>query len=376
MADVEVFLARTRTGKVIDELSFTSWSWSNSVHWESPGSASVTVPLTGRDAPGRATLSYLRAIKRSPWGYSIIIRRDGRTEWAGPATSLGWSREEVSVSCASIVALLDRRLILTDGYRDKPFRYEANVDLDLPTRDVVLKLLALSVEGVGRDLPFTFDGLSGLIGQRTSFLGSDLKTVQEGIKDAVDKDDGPDVLVLPQYTDSAGLSWSFRVGSPKIGSTTPTATFDVPGSILQMSGEVDLSEAVTSGYVAGDSSGSSRLIGVSITPVGPNDIALERVDRTSSSETKQAALDSLAKSYTNAFTDGTQSWTLTADPDLSPVYGVDWSLGDQAVISVSDHPWVEDGDYLRRIEEASMSVDSLGLTTTSVAQFGEREVPE
>lgn len=365
-SDVEVLVAFTRTGEIVDSLPFTAWDWSESVSWSDAGTMSVTVPLTGQGAADRATVETLRSIRRAPWSLSLVMMADQRAVWAGPAVTLGWSGDEVMVGCPGIAAILDRRVLVRDGWRSQPWRHGANLSFALGTRDLVIELIRQGITGIGRDLPVGLPAQSGLAGPAVDYVGADLGTVHERVKQVVDRDDGPDVLITPDVDLAAGrLRWVVNVGHPRIGSPTSRATFDVTGSTLSLSGDVDASEAVSTGYVLGDSSDSTRLIGVAVAARGSQHPALERADRTSVSERRQEQLNALARSYVSDFSAPTETWSMTVDPDEWPQLGREWTLGDAVTVSVAGHPWLEDGDYLRRVIGVKVAPEALQLATVA-----------
>lgn len=366
--DYEVLVALTRTGELVDSLPVTAWTWSDGVAWADPGQMTVTVPLTGPDAAGRATVETLRSVRRAPWSLTLVLMRDQRAVWAGPAVTLGWSGTEVAVGCSSISRLLDRRMVIADGWYTQPWRVEGNVTLELTTRDLVIELIRRGTTGPGRDIPLDLPVGSGARGERVEYLAADLKTVSEALKQATERDDGPDVVIRPivSLRDSL-LRWTIDVGNPRIGTTESAATFDLSGAIRTLTGDVDGSEAVSTGYVLGDTAGTdNRLIGVAAVDRGHPYVALERADRTSVSEKRQVQLDALARSYVDAYQDGAETWALTVHADHPPIFELEWRLGDVISVHVERHPWLEDGTCDRRVVSVDATPDELTLHTVEV----------
>ena len=367
-ADNEVLIAYTRSGRIVDSVPFTNWSWSDSVDWEDTGKMSVTVPLTGKNAAARNTVETLRSIKRAPWTLSLVLMQDGRAMYAGPAISAPWNATEITVGCTSISALFDRRMVISPDYLDRPWRVEADVKLALGSRDLVLELLARGMTGRRRDLPLMLPPQRGTTGEEVVYLGYDLKTVYEAVKDATERDDGPDVVIRPVVSlRDRQLRWVADVGDPRLGSSTPAATVDSVSAAQSLSGDIDGSEAVDTGYVLGDGSGSDRLIGVAIVDRGDPHPALERADRTSVSETRQEQLDSKARAYVDQYQDGTESWAVDLHGDAQPRFGTEWGLGDVLRLRIDNHPWQPDGNFLRRAVGVDAKPDTLTLHSTDPA---------
>jgi hypothetical protein len=298
-----------------------------------------------------------------------LVRRDGAVPWAGPVYTLGWDDGSVSIGCAALGKLFDKRMVLSPGYLTNPTNPAADVTLSLPPRDRVIRLLDLATTGTRRGLPLTLPALSGTAGDEVTYAGVDLRTTAEAVKAVVEADGGPDVLLLPQLSDDQSqLSWTAAIGDPTLGAYNPDATWDYP--LVVATGDVDDSETTEVAYVVGDSSGSdsaSRLIGVSATDRGEPWPALERADRTSVSEPRQTQLDALAASYGDEYGHAVETVSYTAPTDLAPAYRTAWNLGDVASFAFTGHPWLDDGTATARMIGVSVTAEETKFVTKAVS---------
>jgi hypothetical protein len=368
-ADYAVLVFITTTGQVVDELHWSNWSYSDSVDWARPGSMTVTVPLLGRDRLGRLTKESLRNIRASMHTVSLVLTRQGRALWAGPVYTMAWGDDSVSLGCASVTKVMDSRVVIAGGHLLSPNTDAANFTLELSPRDRVIKLLELGTTGSRRQLPLNLPTYRGDGGTSIEYVGVDLGTVSERVKEAVEADGGPDVVIRPELSyDQAYVSWDVQV-EQHFGNTKNMATWSYPYSVRELSGDADASQIVSTGYVLGDTStsvGNIRGVGVSSVDLGELSPAMERADRTSASNKSQDELDALAVSFQAAHSVVAETWSVSVHPGVDPIYGVHWNLGDRVTVSVSDHPWLDDGEYVRRVVGITHTPDSMTLETVEV----------
>ncbi|MBN9108560.1 MAG: hypothetical protein J0I34_07235 [Pseudonocardia sp.] len=363
--DYEVLVAYTRTGQVVDGIDQPDWSFEENLAWASPGKLSLTVPLPGLDRAGQILRSTLRGIASAGCGVSLVLMRGDDALWAGPVATLEWTDTSVSVGCSTIGKLLDRRVVVADGYWADPTNPAADLTVALPPRDLVIELLTRAISGSRRDLPIVLPAQSGNSGDPVTYKGVDLRTTFEAVKAVVEADGGPDVLMQPQMSaDKSQLSWGAAIGTPDLGGLNSDAVWDYP--LTTLSGDVDDSETVSTAYVTGDAAGgasTARPIGVATFDRGDPWPALERADRTSTSETRKSQLDALAASYGEEYRWPVEAVTLGAPTDLLPLYRTTWQLGDTGTFPFTGHPWLDDGEISARIVGVSVDPDTTSFTT-------------
>lgn len=369
----EVFVFWTRTGQIVDQLGFSSWSYTDSVSWSSAGTMSVTVPLLGATKEGVMNRTALKSLATAMNSLSLCLVRNGRALFAGPVYTLSWSYKEVTLNCASISKVMDSRILIKNSYWGDPTNPAGNLYFEKSPRDLVIELISQGITGYRRDLPITLPAQTGDGGPGVQYLATDLATNAERIKEIVDQDDGPDVIIRADINaDKTQVRWIMDVGNPELGVLIPDATWDYPNAIESITGDIDASEMVSTGYVPGDTStaadGEARLIGVAVRDRGDPLPALERVDRTSVSSKNQTLLNSLALSYINVFDEPVQSWQITILPEKWPLLGEEWAIGDSVTFDIRDHPWIDDGQYVRRIVGISHTYDSMSLETVPLTE--------
>lgn len=364
----EVYVFWTRTGEVVDQLGYLSWSYNDSVSWANLGSMSVTVPLQGKTGEGVLNRTSLKSIASGMSSFSLCLVRNGRALFAGPVYTLNWTATAVTLGCASIAKLMDSRILIANSYWGDPTNPAGNLSFALSPHDLVIELLQQGSTGYRRDLPLVFPSMDGAGGTAVSYIGSDLGTVMERVKETSDRDNGPDVFIRAQIdTDKTLVQWLVEIGNPMLGSRESAATWDYGNAISEISGDIDASEMVSTGYVVGDTTGSGdepRLIGVHVVDRGDPLPALERADRTSVSSKDQRVLNSWAKSYVEGFSFPTQSYSISILPEKWPLLGEEWGLGDTVTFDIRDHPWLEDGEILRRVVGIDHNLDKMVIQTT------------
>jgi hypothetical protein len=364
----QALIAQTRTGAIVDAIDQPEWSFDEPLAWNDLGKATLSMPLPGRDRAGRITRSTLRALGNGGSSLSIVLMRDDDCLWAGPVYTLGWNAGSISVGCASLGKLLDRRVVVANGYWGNPAVPAADVTLNMSARDKVITLLSMAITGSRRNLPITLPSLDGLGGAPTDYLGGDLRTTYEAVGDIVEAQGGPDVMLVPSVSnDKSTLSWAAVVGTPRIGTTNPDSTWDYPMVIVE--GDMDDSETVSTAYVPGESIGSgdtaSRAIGVATFDRGDPWPALERADRTSVSETRQPQLNALAASYGEQYRYPIEELALSAPADVVPLYRDAWNLGDVGSFVVTGHPWLDDTTLTRRVVAVAANRSEVTLSTVA-----------
>lgn len=377
----EVFVFWTRTGEVVDQFSYLSWSYTDSVQWSEPGTLSVTVPILGNTDIGRINKEALKSVSREMRNMSLVLVRDGRALAAGPVFSLGWTATEITIQCSSIVKLLDYRLVMNPSYLLDPLNPASDLKYTLTDYNLTIQLINMGTTGTNRELPLIVppqDNAYAAPEATITYAGKDFGTYMERITEITDQDDGPDVHIIPNINaDKTLVNWIVNIGQPRIGSLTPVAVWDFSSAIDEITGDIDDSERVSTGYVVGDNadagwaveyemSPGNRLVGIVQTGVNAvYGIPSERVDRTSSASKTQGQINLLAASYVDKFSTPKESWTINVLPEKWPIIGDHWSLGDVVSIDVRDHPWIDDGTYDRRIIKVNHSSSTMGLGTIS-----------
>lgn len=379
----QVLVAYTITGQVVDALDQPGWSYEDHLAWADNGKATVTMPLPGRDRASAPVRDTLRSIASGGVGLSLAIVETleglgSRCLFAGPIVSPpSWDAESVSIGVGSIgKAILDRRRVVNPDYLTRPNNPLADVTMRLQPEDRVRALVALCISGTGRALPINIGPQTGLEGPAVTYRGSELKSCYESVKAIVEADGGPDVMLVPQVTsDLTGVYWDLAVGTP-LGGPNPDAVWDYP--VVAVSGDSDDSQTGDTAYIVGDATSSSgsggaagagsqaRLIGIGRNDRAAIRPALEIVDRTSASETRQEQLDDLATSYAQQYQRPVESLELQTLSDVAPFYRRAWGLGDAGRFVFTGHPWLDDREISARIIGVKHDAATLTFSTAGV----------
>lgn len=406
--DYEVLIGQTTTGVVVGSLPFSAFSFTDTLDWSSPGTASITVPLTGKDAPSADQLQLLQSIRLAGPAFTAIIVREQRPLWAGPVWTLqasAGSGGTVTVAATSLPQVYDGRVAIQDPFQADPANAPA-WSLTLSPHDLVIALLTMGVTGANRGLPITFPAMNNRGGPTTIYTPTDLGMIFAQVTQVVHAGAsapnptggssvtnitresqqllaqlGPDVFFTPTLAaDASTFGWTVQVGDPIIGSAVSVATADLDGGVSQIDIDLDFSQIVTTGYVPGTGTASTaNVTGTTDTviptttpsPIGvstiappdqyPPGLAFERVDLTTVSITNQDQLNGLAGSYVEAYQSPVETWTITLQNTAAPLYGEDFLMGDMMTLQVVDHPLIPDGAYFARVT----GISSYTPTTTA-----------
>ncbi len=391
-----VLIGQTTTGVVVGSVPFSAFSFTDTLDWASPGIASITVPLTGKDAPSQDQMQLLQSIRLAGPAFTAIIVREQRPLWAGLIWTLQASAGTggtATIAATNLPQVFDGRVAIQDPYQADPSTAPV-WSLTLSPHDLVIALLTMATTGDHRGLPITFPAMDNRGGPTTIYTPTDLGMIFDQVTQVVHAGSqapnptggstvtnitreseqllaqlGPDVFFTPTLAaDASTFGWTVQVGDPIIGSAASVATADVDGGVMQIDIDLDFSQIVTTGYVPGTGTSSTANVtgttdtvvaGSSPGPIGvssipppdqyPPGLAFERVDLTTVSITDQSQLNGLAGSYVEAYQGPVETWTVTLQNTMPPFYGEDFLMGDMMTIQVTDHPLIPDGSYAARV---------------------------
>lgn len=355
MPDYRVLIVDTRTGAVLDDLPFESFSLNMTVDWNRHDSMTVNVPLTGTD-PRRQRVTGLAS---EPWKRTLCLTRDGLAVWAGPLMTTGWDNSSITFGCGGLTQLLDARMIFLVT--------EHNLVMTSTARDAMVYLLGTAIDDPAPeyDLPLVIGSQTGSGPQmERSWYGRDLPTVYDSVKKITEEDGAPDLRLQAQLdTNQSQLTWVAMYGDPHLGVVDPKAAWDYPATITKLSGDLDGTSMMTRGYVLGDGQEDDRLIvDATNSLVDDGFPILERSDRSAVSTRDLSVVAALANSLVSAHSVQTESWSVDVDPNFPGLSG--WELGDNAIFRVFEHWFLPDGEYTRRVTGVRLSHNSMSLETT------------
>lgn len=283
---------------------------------------------------------------------------------------------QVQAPAASAGHYLDVDAVLVEPHTDELRPYDITSGevtvgpLALPEiarRMVVLASLKAGA-GPGAELPITLPTVDANGSHVRTYRPHELATIAERLGQLTQVENGPDVHLRPVLTaDRRSFTWQLRIGEPRLGAAAGwTWTYGANCSTIDV--DSDATAMTMRAYVPGQADTDTG------TPVGnAEDLSLinagwpllERADSARSSTETTTNLDAQAADYLRVHGRPVEEWKVTARADTHPPLGV-WQLGDEAILRVRGHRWIEDGDYRRRLLSVSgNATDEITLGVTS-----------
>lgn len=361
-----VLIADTRTGTIYDDLPMSDFSWTDSIDWGRPGNMTITCPLLGevgvseRDARTKA-----ESVASAPWKTTLILVRGSTPLWAGPVATHVGDEQTVQFGCVSIQQILDARLVIAAGYLDDPNNAAADVTFTVDAGGVAAGLLQLAVTGIGRELPLFIPSPATVLSPTRTYPSVDLASTADRLKALTEEDGGPDIRFLPTLnTQQTQLTWVTDIGTPHVGDPLAPWVWDYKVETISLSVDSDATAMATREYVVGDGQDRDRIIGIAAdtTGVAAGFPVLERVSRDNAANKSAVVVQALADAALLANLAAATAWTVGVDPEMFPEIGT-WRIGDNGLLSLQGHPWVPDGEYLRRITGVTHTPGNAALET-------------
>jgi Concanavalin A-like lectin/glucanases superfamily len=239
----------------------------------------------------------------------------------------------------------------------------------LPEIARLLALLTTLKTGAnpGAELPITLPAVNPDGEHVRTYQMHELGTIAERLGQLTQVENGPDVHLRPVLSaDGHYMAWELRIGEPRLGRAAGW-TWTYGANCTTISVDSDASAMTMRAYVPGQS-------GTDTTPIGAaEDLSLldagwpllERADGARSTTETTVNLDAQAADYLRAHDRPVEQWQVSVRADSQPALGI-WALGDEAILRLRGHRWIEDGDYPRRILSVSGDAgDQITLGVTS-----------
>lgn len=387
----QLFAAETRTGRIIAELPFTDLAWSSPLN--DIGRLTATIPVESYALglgpwDDRDPRWVLREVLQGEWRYSLIAAYDRRAIWAGPLiTSRPLSGEpgqpHVAVGASELPALLAMWPLIAPG-ASNPTDPSADTNLG-PTSLANIALLLITqtqTSGPGFTLPLILPGVSATGDHVRNYVGADLASYWDRLKQLTEVAGGPDLRFDPILTaDTVGelVQWEVRIGEPHLGDLSVPWTWDLGAGLRSVQADRDGSKMAFTAYVPGQPASiptavTSSIPDAAVNPPKPIGVAsrtalisegwpfLAAVDLSHTSTTDPVTLTAHAAAYVQVYSRATDTWGAVIDARSDPPLGV-WSVGDTGQLDVRDQLLIEDGAYQRRIIGASGKADDLVTLT-------------
>ncbi|MCO1575373.1 hypothetical protein M8C13_06310 [Crossiella sp. SN42] len=351
----------TRTGRIVAEPDTTGLPrWSAAVN--QPGSLEATFPLGHLTHAERQILRGILAPQR----FSLAWRQGDWIAQAGPIWSHRVTAESVTVGASGLWGLLDRRLLFP-----REFSAITAPDADTHLGPTSLGTLAkhLVQVGLGRSggslpvvLPADWPG-----NHTRTYRGYELRPVGEALRQLVAEEHGPDIEFRPRLTASrTHLEWVMRIGEPYLEGNGAPPAWDYGTGLSDINVDADASLMSSRTWVRGDGWERGSLIGfhrdTTLTDAGWP--LVDHVVTGHSSVQLPATLDRLATSYAALYRRPIELWTARVRTSSGEPRHYDLAPGFHGLFGITGHPWIPDGQYLRRVIglDAANHPDELALT--------------
>ena len=310
-----------------------------------------------------------------PWGnvFGAWNRKSVTAVAPSSAVALGL---QVQVPAASVGHTLDLDAVLVELSTDMNAYEVAAGEIkvgplalpEIARRMVIAATLKMGILP-GAELPLDLPGdiISEGSAVRT-YKMNELGTIAERLGQLTQVEGGPDVHLRPVLTaDGRSMQWQVRIGQPRLGSAAGWVwTYGANCTALGI--DSDAAAMTMRAYVPGQTDTDTG------TPIGSaEDFSLldvgwpllERADGARSTTETTVNLEAQAADYLRAHDRPVEAWQVTARADTHPRLGT-WLLGDDAVLRIRGHRWIEDGDYPRRVLSVSGDAsDEITLGVTS-----------
>lgn len=373
---MRVLLHELRTGEMLRELEFTELIWSTGVC--RADEITVTVPGYVAGAEGLRGLAVPRRTAVS------VVRDDGVCLAAGVtgqpvASESDDGTPRLELTARGIESVFEKRVILPPGYGDlvdangyPDPRYDTRISgVDYGT--MMQRLYRQAVAHPGGGLPVAWEEPRAGI-RSNAWVAVDGKRVQEAVEDLSELADGVEWDWVPRVDEADRLSWALITGTaaqPEISSAI--GHYWVAGgaapAVRKLREKTNPEFLASSAFFLGGKNDDRVLISQRTDPsLLDEGFPLAEVWDTSHSTTSdQAALNGWADAALRDAEAPIQFWSFDVRADRA--HGL--RHGDWCVIEVSDHWWIPDGAYQRRIVEVSGGVDSawLGVTVSGMQEW-------
>lgn len=237
---------------------------------------------------------------------------------------------------------------------------------ELARRMVLLATLKAGT-GPGAELPISLPTVNPNGTHVRTYEMNEVATIAERLGQLTQVEGGPDVHLRPVLADDGrSFTWDVRIGEPRLGSPAGwTWTYGANCSAIGV--DYDATAMTMRAFVPGQASEDATPVGEAedLSLIGSGWPLLERADSARSTTETTVNLDAQAADFLRAHDRPVEEWQVTARADTQPALGT-WLLGDEAVLRVRGHRWIEDGDYPRRILAVSgTATDEITLGVTS-----------
>jgi hypothetical protein len=362
-------IAETVTGTVVSDVVMSAQPQFSRALCDK-GSWSVDLHIDAKANRGVDFHSYTQ-----PARYSWVIAYNDSPVQAGPVWTYAFKEttRTLTVAGSGMGGLFGRRVLRNPGGAPVSIADPSN-DLtytNLSLRGILRQLISDNLTQTGYAVPIDLPATETGTNTRT-YNGYDLAKLWDRLTELAQVINGPEFDFVPVLTNNGGnLRTQLVVGSPTLGDAASYAVWDYGAALSTIDIDVNGSTApVTRVWTKGAGQNNATVIGytenTSLINVGYP--GLDYVDSTHTSDTNINDLNAYAAAAAHDFATATETWTCTVRIDGLSSQGVpvspgldSWGLGDAPQFGISQHPWIADGLYRRRILGFSQSSDPYTL---------------
>lgn len=342
-----------KTGQVCDELPLTSQpTWLQQVNAD--GSFTVTTPIGGNGGLSKRTLrSYMQAGR---FGVAVCWGSGSPSDWIAQAGPL-WTYDPdeatstLQIGGSGFWGLLKARVQV-------PGTWTPSVGIGGSTsisnygpssmHDIARSML---LDTLTRDsLPLDVPAAVGSGTNVRTYPGYDLATVGQRLYELSQDQDGPDIVFAPYFAASNVIRHQALIGNPLLVQAGDPLTFDYGSNLVSLKAPSDGSKLSTTTMEKGNGIEAATLFAYStdtaLTAAGWP--LLESVDSNHTSVTDQTTLQGWANSVQSQFGRPIETWVGTVKMNDNPMAGT-YTAGVRGTYNVTNHAWIEDGQYSQRI---------------------------
>jgi hypothetical protein len=357
-----LWLADTRTGKMLWRLPMQTLSWSSKLNDIGTLRATLAIEKTWdtlSDQDERDPRILLREIISGPWRFSLVLKWGNNTVWAGPYINMSRpSPDHIELNGAEIAKIFTKRPLIKPGATSAVDVTADTVFSGATKSHVAAALITQAMSGTGYNLPITVTDLTAPGTDGRIYYGYDLANYWEKLSALMAEVDGPEIRFDPQVSpgvDGDYLSWVTQIGGPHVGRSVTTWVFDSSvNSVVGM--DVDGSTMALGVWSGGSGQSRDRLVAhaqdASLLNIGWP--MIEEVDNSHTSEVVYPVLASQASAGLAAHKQPITSFRTLVPADSDPMVGT-YRVGEDFAIDIHDDPIIPNGFYTRRIAGLSGS---------------------
>jgi hypothetical protein len=357
-----LWLADTRTGKMLWRLPMQTLSWSSKLNDIGTLRANLAIEKTWdtlSDQDERDPRILLREVISGPWRFSLVLKWGNNTVWAGPYINMSRpGPDHIELNGAEIAKIFTKRPLIKPGATSSVDVTADTIFSEATKSHVAAALITQAMSGTGYNLPITVTDPTAPGTDARIYYGYDLANYWEKLTALMAEVDGPEIRFDPQVSsgvDGDYLSWVTQIGGPHVGRNVTTWVFDSSiNSVIGM--DVDGSTMAMGVWSGGSGQSRDRLVAhaqdTSLLNIGWP--MIEEVDNSHTSEIFYPVLASQAAAGLAAHKQPVTSFKTIVPTDSDPMVGT-YRVGEDFAIDVRDDPIIPNGFYTRRIAGLSGS---------------------